>query len=90
MSKVVLVVLNYFSSNLMYKTIFFNLLSDKPVELFDKAPVMVTGLDLNNPIMQFGGACARPPIAALAASTDKDAMCYSMFPSLSVDPTFAR
>ena len=63
--------------------------SNEDIKLFDKAPVMVAGLDLNLPIQNFGGQ-SRPPISALSASFDKDAMCYAMFPALSVDPTYAR
>ena len=39
--------------------------------------------------MNFGDN-QRPTISALSASFDQDAMCYAMFPSLSVDPTYAR
>ena len=39
--------------------------------------------------MNFGDN-QRSPISALSASFDQDAMCYAMFPSLSVDPTYAR
>ena len=74
-----------FSNKLSYK----NLISENPVPLFRKSPIMVTGLDLNLPVMNIGGN-SRPPISALSASFDQDAMCYAMFPSLSVDPTYAR
>ena len=66
-----------------------NHISETPVSLFQKSPIMVTGLDLNLPVMNIGGN-SRPPISALSASFDQDAMCYAMFPSLSVDPTYAR
>ena len=68
---------------------FKNPVSDTPLELFQKSPVMVAGLDLNLPVTATFGQ-PRPPISALSASFDKDAMCYAMFPALSVDPTYAR
>ena len=74
-----------FFNKLSYK----NHISETPVSLFQKSPIMVTGLDLNLPVMNIGGN-SRPPISALSASFDQDAMCYAMFPSLSVDPTYAR
>ena len=58
--------------------------------LFSEHPVMVCGLELNNPVrQQIGRDQMRPSVAALTVSTDKNAACYNAVYALSSDTTYA-
>ena len=52
-------------------------------------PVMVVGLEVNNPAVNFGASAYSPSIAALASSTDAHAACYSMNAALTGEPSHA-
>ena len=68
----------------------FAILPENSAGLFHDVPVMVCGLEFNNPITFSGSSCKRPSIAALACSNDKHAASYNMVASISCDQTYAR
>jgi len=65
-------------------------LPDNSAGLFQNVPVMVCGLEFNNPMTNSFSTFKRPSICALACSNDKHAASYNMTTSVSCDQTYAR